>query len=112
MQEEDFMSTLRTDVESVILISEAGLTLNFAAFGQDAKTSRTAIANQSDTQGSDSNRFVKEADQGGLQEVELGNLAPDESSNADVKNLAQRMVADHSKANDQLRQLAAQKGID
>lgn len=105
------MSTFRTNIGSAMLITATALTVSVAAFGQDAKTSRTAIANQSDTQRSDSS-FITEAAQGGLAEVELGNLALEKSSNADVKDFAQRMVTDHSKANDQLKELAAQKGID
>jgi len=51
------------------------------------------------------------AAEGGLAEVELGNLAKDKASNADVKAFGQQMVDDHSKANDELKQLASSKGI-
>ena len=44
-------------------------------------------------------------------EVELGNLALQRASNADVKTFAQRMVDDHTKANQQLEELASRKGI-
>jgi putative membrane protein len=57
-------------------------------------------------------KFVKEAAAGGMEEVELGKLAVAKASDPEVKNFGQRMVDDHSKANDQLSQLAAQKGID
>jgi len=56
-------------------------------------------------------RFMKEAAQGGLAEVELGQLATQKASNDDVKKFGQRMVDDHSKANDQLKQLASQKNV-
>ncbi len=59
---------------------------------------------------SDHNFMVKAA-QGGMAEVELGQLAEQNAQNADVKAFAQRMVTDHSKANDQLKQLAAQQGV-
>jgi putative membrane protein len=55
--------------------------------------------------------FIKSAAQGGMEEVELGKLAAEKASNPDVKSFGQRMVDDHSKANDQLKQLAAQKGV-
>jgi putative membrane protein len=55
--------------------------------------------------------FLKEAAAGGLAEVELGQLAAEKSSNPEVKKFAERMVADHGKANDQLKEIAAQKGI-
>ncbi len=56
-------------------------------------------------------RFIKEAAQGGMAEVELGNLAQQNSSSAAVKEFGNRMVTDHTKANDGLRQIADQKGI-
>jgi putative membrane protein len=54
---------------------------------------------------------VKKAAVGGMAEVELGKLATEKASNDDVKKFGQRMVDDHSKANDQLKQLASQKGV-
>src|SRR5436190_23629768 len=56
--------------------------------------------------------FVKKAAQGGIAEVELGKLATQKASSDDVKQFGQKMVDDHSKANDQLKQVASQKGMD
>ncbi|MBV9087493.1 MAG: DUF4142 domain-containing protein [Acidobacteria bacterium] len=55
--------------------------------------------------------FVKKAAEGGMAEVELGTLAKDKASSSDVKQFAQRMVDDHTKANDQLKSIASQKGM-
>lgn len=55
--------------------------------------------------------FVKKAAQGGMAEVELGKLATEKAQSDEVKKFGQRMVDDHSKANDQLKQLASSKGI-
>lgn len=60
----------------------------------------------------DDKKFVKDAAEGGLTEVELGKLALQKSSSDDVKQFAQKMVDDHSKANDQLKQVADQDKID
>ena len=56
-------------------------------------------------------KFITSAAQGGMLEVELGKIAAQKASNAYVKTFGQRMVDDHSKANDQLKQLASQKGV-
>lgn len=55
--------------------------------------------------------FVKEAAQGGLMEVKMGQTAKDRGSNADVKNYGEMLVKDHTKANERLTQLASQKGV-
>src|SRR5258707_15201082 len=57
-------------------------------------------------------KFVKEAADGGMAEVELGKLAADKGSSGAIKQFGQRMVADHSKANDQLKQLASEKKVE
>ena len=55
--------------------------------------------------------FAREAAVGGLAEVELGNLAKEKASSTDVKQFADRMVTDHGKANDELKQWAQQKKV-
>ena len=55
--------------------------------------------------------FAKEAAIGGMAEVELGNIAKERASSSDVKQFADRMVTDHSKANDELKQWAQQKSV-
>ena len=59
----------------------------------------------------DDRAFVMEAGPGGLAEVELGRLAAQKGQSTDVKKFGQRMVTDHSKANAELKKLAASKGI-
>jgi putative membrane protein len=56
-------------------------------------------------------RFMDKAAQGGMAEVELGQLAEQNGQSQEVKNFGKRMVTDHSKANDQLKQLASQKDV-
>ena len=53
--------------------------------------------------------FVSKVASAGMAEVELGKMAVEKASNAEVKKFAQRMVDDHSKANDELKTLAANK---
>lgn len=55
--------------------------------------------------------FVDKAIQGGKAEVELGQLAMQRATNPDVKAFAQRMVHDHTQANEKLGQIADREGI-
>jgi putative membrane protein len=59
----------------------------------------------------DDRKFVKDAALGGMTEVELGKLATEKASSDAVKQFGQKMIDDHSKANDELKQAAAQAGI-
>lgn len=55
--------------------------------------------------------FLKKAASGGIAEVELGQLAVEKASNPDIKQFGQRMVNDHTKANSQLKQVAAEDHV-
>jgi putative membrane protein len=56
-------------------------------------------------------KFATDAAEGGMAEVQLGQLAVSKASNSDVKNFGQRMIDDHTKANDQLKSVAGGEGI-
>lgn len=55
--------------------------------------------------------FIEEAATGGIAEVELGRLAQQQASSDAVKQFGARMAEDHAKANDELKQVAAAKGV-
>jgi putative membrane protein len=55
--------------------------------------------------------FIMAAAQGGMTEVELGKEASDKASSSQVKEFGARMVKDHTAANDELKGIAAQKGV-
>jgi putative membrane protein len=56
-------------------------------------------------------KFAVDAANGGMAEVALGKLAEGKAVNAKVKEFAAMMVADHTKANDELMALAQFKNI-
>ena len=55
--------------------------------------------------------FMLAAAQGGMTEVKLGELASTSGMRADVKEFGQMMVKDHTTINDDMKALAAQKGV-
>ena len=98
---------------SLLLLGLAGSTL-----AQSADTSARTM--QSDTAAdakpahamkANDSSFVKHAAADGMAEVAMGRLALDKSSDSQVKQLAQRIVDDHTKANDQLKTIAQDKHI-
>ena len=56
-------------------------------------------------------KFLTDTVQGGEAEVELARLAQQKGSDAQVKEFAQRMETDHSKANSELQAIIAKKSV-
>ena len=56
-------------------------------------------------------KFMQEAAQGGTAEVQEGQMAAQKANDPEVKKFAEKMVSDHSKANDKLKQIASDKGV-
>jgi len=63
------------------------------------------------TDAADPTKFVMLASAAGLAEVNLGKIAAERASSAEVKKFGQRMVDDHTKANKELNALADKKKI-
>lgn len=70
----------------------------------------TTAADTSDS-ATDDKAFMTRAAESGMAEVRLGQMAQQKSSNAEVKQFAQRMVTDHTKANNELKQIAQKENV-
>lgn len=55
--------------------------------------------------------FIQKAAGGGAQEVENGKMAEKQAKSAEVKSVAARMVADHTRMDKELTALANRKGV-
>lgn len=55
--------------------------------------------------------FMMEAAKGGMMEVDAGKMAEQKGKSDEVKKIGKTMVADHTKANNQLMALAKKKGV-
>lgn len=56
-------------------------------------------------------KFIREAAIGSKMEIKMGKLGTEKAQNAQVKQFAQRLIDDHTKAGTELKQLASSKGI-
>jgi len=55
--------------------------------------------------------FIKKAADGGMTEVELGRLAAEKGGSDEVKDFGNQMVKDHSKINDDLKEVAGKMSV-
>ncbi|WP_138477030.1 DUF4142 domain-containing protein [Dyadobacter bucti] len=74
------------------------------ASADNAGTESAAVAE-------DDAEFAVEAANGGMAEVALSKIAEEKATDPKVKEFAAQMITDHSKANDELKTLAASKNI-
>ena len=70
-----------------------------------------AVVVSSCSSAKDSTKFASTAAAGGMTEVELGRLAVQKGADPAVKEFGQRMIADHTRANAELKTVASQKNI-
>ncbi len=99
------MSNLRT---SALAIAASALLLAGMTWAQsNTMSSDKTMAKPSATDRS----FMMKAAQGGMAEVQLGQLAESNGQSQEVKDFGKRMVTDHSKANDELKQLAEKQNV-
>ncbi|WP_158884848.1 DUF4142 domain-containing protein [Rhodanobacter sp. L36] len=68
-----------------------------------------ALADAKATPSAADKTFVQHAAADGMAEVQMGQMALGKTSNASLKDFAQHVVDDHTKANDQLKAIAASK---
>ena len=73
-------------------------------------TTKNDNSNQGSGQMSPDEKFAMEAAAGGMEEVQLGQLAAQKGASDEVRQFGQRMVDDHTKANEDLMQVASGKG--
>ena len=56
--------------------------------------------------------FLKDAYQGGLAEVQLGEMGKSKGTNSELKTLADKMITEHQKCNAELKTLADSKKVE
>jgi putative membrane protein len=89
----------RVIICAIVLAVSIGWGLMGAAMGQAMKA------------GDKDQQFLRHAASDGLAEVQLGQMAEKQATNPEVQRFAQRMVTDHTQANQELMTLAQSKHI-
>ena len=77
----------------------------------NAPSANDATPGASQAPARDERTFVEKVAIGGIAEVHLGQLAQQKASSDQVKQFGSRMVQDHGKANDDLKRVASDNGI-
>ena len=91
----------------VVAIAVGGLCLVARATAADeSKTSPESKLTAGDK------KFVKKAYKGGMEEVENGKMAKEKAKNDATKNVAERMITDHTKVNEELLNIAKEENLD
>ncbi|HEX8516494.1 MAG TPA: DUF4142 domain-containing protein [Bacteroidia bacterium] len=99
----------------VNLIAAAFMCMSVVSTGMFAQTDKKTAEKQNDkkldNKMENDAEFAVEAANDGMFEVQAAQLAKTNAASAKVKELADHMVTDHSKANEELKSVAAKKGI-
>jgi len=93
---------------SITAIALGSLSFAWSAAAQNRSPSQTGSAASLTA---NDKTFMRKAVKGGMMEVAMGKLASEQGQSADVKKFGERMVTDHSKANDELKSIAEKKGV-
>ena len=90
---------------SVLTLMVASLSFAGLALAQESPAGKSSSLSAKDR------TFIHKAAKGGMMEVAMGTLAEQNGQSDDVKSFGKRMVTDHSKANEELKSIAAKKGV-
>jgi putative membrane protein len=91
--------------------SASGQTQNSNSSGGQQNGNMSGSGGQSSTLGSADRKFAMDAAMDGMTEVQLGRIATQQGMSDGVKQFGQRMVDDHTKANNDLMQWASTNGM-
>jgi putative membrane protein len=108
------MFSLGLAIGGSALAQTTGSTADKTTTTKSSTTTKTSSMNKTsgmEKLSSADRTFMRNAAAGGAAEVKKGQLASEKASNQKVKDFGQRMVTDHSKANDELKALADRKGV-
>jgi putative membrane protein len=95
------------------LFAAAALAVFPASAASDSNSNKPAATTKpaANTKVMSDSDFAKAAAEGGLAEIRFGQLAEDKASNKSVKDLAERIVTDHTDADNHLQTAGSKEGL-
>jgi putative membrane protein len=105
------MKTSKISVIAAAFVFVASMSTGAFAQKDAKKTAEKQNDQKFDNKMEDDAEFVVEAANDGMYEVQVAQLAKTNAASPKVKELAEHMIADHSKANEELKAIAAKKNI-
>ncbi len=99
-----------TGIIAAVFLISGGMSVSYGQQSGTAGSQQNATPQQSNVSNTDKS-FVDNALKGGMQEIALGKQAASKSTNPDVQNFANHLIQDHTKANEQLMQIAQKAGL-
>ncbi len=87
------------------------LAIAVAAAGLFVPLSAATVADNQHGKFATADQFIMETARGNMAEIQLGQLAEQHAASDEVKKYARRMVDDHTKANEELRDIANKKNV-
>lgn len=108
-------NTAAANSSNTATVANAQGNMETGAMNSNAMGSNSMSSNSMNATGgampTDVNGFITRAAEGGMAEIEAGKLAVSKAQNPEVKQFAQQMIADHTRANNELKPLAGKKNV-
>jgi putative membrane protein len=96
------MSRPRNILATLATVLVLGCAFSIAQMASNSSGAKPSASDQA---------FMKQAAQGNEAEIALGQLAQQKAESPDVKAFGERMINDHTKANENLKEVASQAGV-
>jgi len=102
---------MKRSIQTTLSVAIAAIIASGLCFVSPTKAADTTNKSESKLSAADK-KFVKKAYKGGMEEVENGKLAKEKAKNDATKNVAERMITDHTKVNEELLNIAKEENLD
>jgi putative membrane protein len=106
------MKKTKTLIAAIVAAGLIGSGITQAQNATDTTSGTQPSGGQKSNLSHTDKKFLQEAAEGGMAEVQMGKLAQQKGQSAEVKQLGQKIQQDHEQANQQLMQIAQQKGVE